>query len=316
MNTKTIFAGIFGVLAMLAAPVAHSAEWKPSSPITLTIGFGPGGSTDTLGRVIANHIEKSKGWTVVVKNRGGGGGTVMLASLMRQNPDGLNIGMAISLGVILNVATRKDTPFQLDSFDYLATVTTGHLVLVTKTDAPYNDIKGLVAFAKKNGGAAVASNGKSADMILRAISKKEGVSIRPVPTKGGAEVMKQVLGGHVAAGFDGGRHMKYLAAGTVKVLATMNRSRHPGALNQPTLTEQGYPFPVEPTWFAAAPAGLPKDVKAALVAALKDAILSPAVKKIVEKSFKLKVNNLGPDGAVELFNGGLKAVHALVEASK
>ncbi len=307
---------MLAVAALLAAAATQAAGWKPSGPITLTIGFGPGGSTDTMGRLIAKHIEKSKGWTVVVKNRGGGGGVVMLTGLQRQKPNGLNIGMAVSTGVIVAVGTRKATPFKLNSFDYLGTVTTGHLVIIAKGDTPYNDIPGLVAFAKKNGGASVTSNGLSANLILKAISKTNGVNIRAVPTKGGAESIKQVLGGHVDAGFDGGRHMKYLKSGDLKVLATTSVHRHPIATKQPTLQEQGFPYSVAPTWFAAAPAGLPKNVKAALAKAFDEAINSDDVRKIVEKRFRLKVNNLGPGGATKLFNSGLGELKDLIAASK
>ena len=214
MNIRSAFIGICALLAVLAAPAVDAAGWKPSGPITLTIGFGPGGSTDTMGRLIAKHMEKSKGWTVVVKNKGGGGGSVMLTALARQKPNGNNIGMAVILGPILDIATRKNTPFTLKSFDFIGTVARGHLVLIAKGDAPYNNIKELVAYAKKKkGGVAISSNGKSGNLILRAISKQDGVNLRAVPTKGGAASVKQVLGGHVAAGFDGGRHMKYLKSG-------------------------------------------------------------------------------------------------------
>ncbi len=187
-------AAIIASAAFLAAPSA-GAEWKPSGPITLTIGFGPGGSTDTMGCLIAANLEKIRGWTIVVKNKGGGGGVVMLKGLMQKKPDGQNIGMAVSTGVVQAVATRKPPPFQLDSFDYLATVANGHLVIVTQGSRPYNDIAGLIAFAKKNGGAAVASNGLTGNMLLKVWSS--GVNLRAVPTKGGGEVMKQILGGHV-----------------------------------------------------------------------------------------------------------------------
>ena len=115
MKFKLAAAAIFASAAFLAAPSVQ-AEWKPSGPITLTIGFGPGGSTDTMGRLIAANIEKTRGWTVVVKNKGGGGGVVMLKGLMQKKPDGQNIGMAVSTGVVLAVATRKPAPFQLNSF--------------------------------------------------------------------------------------------------------------------------------------------------------------------------------------------------------
>ena len=315
MKFKLAAAAIFASAAFLAAPSVQ-AEWKPSGPITLTIGFGPGGSTDTMGRLIAANIEKTRGWTVVVKNKGGGGGVVMLKGLMQKKPDGQNIGMAVSTGVVLAVATRKPAPFQLNSFDYLATVATGHLVIVTQGSRPYNDIAGLIAFAKKNGGAAVASNGLTGNMLLKVLSKSSGANLRAVPTKGGGEVMKQLLGGHVAAGFDGGRHMRYMKDGTIKVLATLSRSRHPLAMNQKTLREQGFNYPVEPTWFAAAPKGLPADVKATLAKAFDDAINSDEVKKIVAKRLRMQVRNLGPEGTGKLINEGLGSLNNLIAASK
>ncbi|MCC2096903.1 MAG: tripartite tricarboxylate transporter substrate binding protein [Hyphomicrobiales bacterium] len=303
--------------AAVAIQTANAAEWKPSGPITLNIGFGPGGSTDTMGRLIAQYLEKSKGWTVVPRNRPGGGGAVMAAGLIREKPDGLSLGMAVSESIILNIATRKNTPYKINSFDYLGTVTVGHLTIVAKKDAPFNNIAELVAFAKKNkNGATLGVNGKSAELIVRAIAKRNKVSLRPVPAKGGAEALKQILGGHTNAGFDGGRHMRYLKSGEVKVIATTNTARHPIAKDQPTLTEQGYEFSVQPWWFIAAPKGLPANVKSTLSAAIAEAIKSPKVKELVEKRFQLSLTNLGPEGTEKMMNEGLSHLEGLLKATR
>ncbi|MGE3644629.1 MAG: Bug family tripartite tricarboxylate transporter substrate binding protein [Beijerinckiaceae bacterium] len=303
------------VMALSALQPAVAAEWKPSGPITLNIGFGPGGSTDTMGRLIAQYLEQSKGWTVVPRNRPGGGGAVMAASLIRDKPDGLSLGMAVSESIILNVATRKNTPYTVASFDYLGTVTVGHLTMLAKKDAPYNNIAELVAFASKNNGATVSANGKASELIVRAIAKRTKISLRPVPAKGGAEGIKNILGGHTNAGFDGGAHMKYLASGDMKVIATANSKRHPVAKDQPTLTEQGYKFAVEPWWFIAAPKGLPADAKATLAKAIDEAVKSPKVKELVEKRFQLEVTNLGPDGTAKMMTEGLEGLKNLIAAS-
>lgn len=316
MKIRTALVGICASLALIAAPAAHAADWKPTKPITVTIGFGPGGSTDTMGRLIAKHIEESKGWTLVVKNRGGGSGSVMLAALKRQKPDGYNLGMAVSVGVQTAIASRKSITFGIDDFDYLGTVTTGHLVLIAKGDAPYDDVNGLIAFAKKNGGATIAANGTTADLFARYIANVSGANIRPVPTKGGAESLKQVLGGHVSAGFDGGPHMQYLESGAVKVLGTMSEERHPIVKDKPTIKEQGFKYSVAPTWFICAPKGLPADVTATLAQAFDEAVRSEEVRRLVKASYHLEVNNRGPEGTTKLMTRSLGELKGLIEAAK
>ncbi|MEE4601774.1 MAG: tripartite tricarboxylate transporter substrate-binding protein, partial [Desulfobacteraceae bacterium] len=84
------------VLGMILSPaMGLSEDWAPKGSIKLQIGFGAGGSTDTLGRIVAAKVEENTGWNVVVENKPGGGGVAMLSGLMNAKPDGSTLGLAV-----------------------------------------------------------------------------------------------------------------------------------------------------------------------------------------------------------------------------
>lgn len=303
---------LFGLAATLAFAGNALADWKPSGPIKLEIGFGAGGETDTLGRSIAKAMEDKTGWDVIAENKPGGGGVAMFTGVSAAKPDGLTLGMGVSMPVLINLVLRGDKlPFKLDSFDYLGTVTLAQLAIIAKKDAPYDDLAGLVAYSKAQGGIPVAFDAKPQELILRAINKKDGAGFRPVSSKSSAEMIQNLLGGHVAASFSAGAHIEYLKSGDVKMLASANATRHGYAPDTKTLGEQGYPLSVDPWFYFAAPAGLPADAKAALSKALADAIATPTVGHLVTKAMQNEVRNLGPDGTRKMMETGMDKVKVL-----
>jgi tripartite-type tricarboxylate transporter receptor subunit TctC len=95
--------------AAVAMPGAALADWQPDGPITLQVGFGAGGSTDTLARAIAAKMEENTGWNVIVENRPGGGGIAMFSTLVNAEADGQLIGMGVTIPTLINLAERGDT---------------------------------------------------------------------------------------------------------------------------------------------------------------------------------------------------------------
>lgn len=302
----------FGLLAALATAAPALADWKPSGPVKLEIGFGAGGETDTLGRAIVAEMEKQTGWDVIAENKPGGGGVAMFTGVAAAAPDGLTVGMGVSMPVLINLVLRGDKlPFKLDSFDYLATVTRAQVAIVAKADAPFDDLAGLVAHSKANGGAPVAFDAKPQELILRAINKQDDAGIRPVSAKSSAEMIQNVLGGHVVASFAAGAHIEYLKSGALKVLASANADRHSYAPDTRTLREQGYDLAVDPWFYFAAPTGLPADAGAALAKALDAAIGSKPVKDLVANAFRADTTNLGADGTRKMMEDGIGNVKVL-----
>ena len=303
---------LFGICFSVIISTAAVADWTPSGPINLQIGFGAGGSTDMLGRAIGKEIEDQYGWKVVVENKPGGGGRAMFTKIAVAKPDGLKIGMGVSMPTLINLVMRGDKlTFDLDSFDYLATVANAQLAMVARSDAPFDDIAGLIEHSKSKGGALVAFDAKPQELVMKIIDGKSGAGFKLVSTESGAEMIQNLLGSHVDAAFNGGPHIQYLESGDLKMLASVSASRFNYSPDTKTLIEQGYQIYVDPWWYIAAPAGLPSDAKETLAKAFNSAINSENVSKVVQNVLKLQPNNLGPEGSKEMMVGGLANIAIL-----
>lgn len=298
------------ILSMTIAGTA--AAWEPSGPLKLQIGFGAGGETDTIGRVIAQALEEQTGWSVVAENKPGGGGIAMFTGIAAMPADGTVIGMGVNMPVMVNLVLRGDElSFDLDSFDYLATVARIPLAIIAASDAPYDDINGLVAWSKENDGAAVAFDAKPQELILKGIDKQESAGFKLISTKSSAEMIQYLLGGQVDASFAAGTHIPYLEKGDIKMLASANSERHDYAPDTETLLEQGYNLFSDPWFYFAAPAGLPEEARTALAEALDRALQTDQVKKVVSNTLSAQPRNLGPSGTREMFDDGMGGVKVL-----
>lgn len=294
---------------MTMAGPALAQDWAPSGSLELQIGFGAGGETDTLGRVIAATMEEQTGWNVVPQNKPGGGGIAMFSGLLNADADGSVIAMGVSMPVLINLTLRGDQlPFDLDSFDYLGTVTRAQLAIIAKDDAPFDDIASLVEYSKEQGGVPIAFDAKPQELMLMALNEQTGAGFKLVSTKSSAEMVQFVLGGQVQASFNAGTHIQYLEKGDVKMLASANADRHSYAPDTPTLQEQGYDLYTDPYFYFAAPTGLSDEVQAALATALDNAIKSEKVQDVVTNVMQNSTNNLGPDGTKQMMENGLNSV--------
>jgi len=315
-NSKLFYLCFSMLCMMLFTGLAQAGQWSPKGSITMQVGFGPGGSTDIITRLLAAQVEKMTGWNIVVENKPGGGGVAMLSGLMHKKPDAMTFGVAVNMPIMMNLAMRGDKlPFTIDSFDYIDTITKGELAIVAKADAPFNDFEGLLAHIKATGDP-IAFDAKPQQMILTAIGKQTGIKMKLVSNKSGAEVVQSLLGGHTIAGCTAGEHIKYLKSGDLKLIAVMNKQRHGYAPETKTLIESGYNFYVSPMYYIAAPKGLPADAKDAVTKAFAAASQSEEVKEGLLNIIKVGPINLGPVGTKEMLTTGLKDIKVLIEASK
>jgi tripartite-type tricarboxylate transporter receptor subunit TctC len=312
MKLRALIANAAAAVIISAAISGTASAWEPQGPLKLQIGFGAGGETDTIGRVIAAALEEQTGWNVVAENKPGGGGIAMFTGIAAMPADGSVIGMGVNMPVMINLVLRGDElPFDLDSFDYLATVGRAPLAIIARADAPYDDVNGLAAWSRENDGAAIAFDAKPQELILRGIDKQEDAGFKLVSTKSAAEMLQYVLGGQVAASFSAGTHIAYMESGDVKMLASANSERHDYAPDVRTLREQGYDLFSDPWFYLAAPAGLPEDAKAALAEALDKALASDEVRKVVSNTLSSEPRNLGPEGTSRMFVEGMEGVEIL-----
>jgi len=310
MNIKTWAAGIVVGLTLTFATTAQ-AEWAPKGPLTIEIGFGAGGSTDTVGRIVAKVMKEQTGWNVIAENKPGGGGIAMFTGIANRPADGQTIGLGVNMPILVNLVTRPaEMAFDLDSFDYLGTAGRAQLAMIARSDAPFDDVAGLIQYAKANN-APIAFDAKPQELAMRQVMQAAGVEFQFLSTKGGAENVQLILGGQAIAGFEAGEHLSFLDAGQLKMIASMNNARHNYAPDTPTLIEQGYPIYVDPVYFFAATKGTPDDAREALSKALANALASEEVATVVQNSLKSPILNMGPEGTEAMLRDGLSNVAQL-----
>lgn len=304
LKSKILGLGVAALMA-LSAPLS-AAEWAPNGPLTIQIGFGAGGSTDTMGRVVANVIEKNTGWNVVVENKPGGGGVAMFTGLSQMPPRGKIIGMGVSIPVLVQLVQRGDQlPFDVDSFDYLGTVAKAELALVASKDAPFDDLEGMIAYSKEQSGIPVATMAPPQVLMMNQAMAATDSTFNLVTADGGAEVMKLILGGQVLAGFGSGEHFPYLESGDMKVIASANQSRLSYAPDVKTFTESGVAAYVDPVFFFAMTKGTDPAAVTAISAAIEAAMSAPEVIEIVRNAVQGAPINMGVDGTRQMMVDGL-----------
>ncbi len=275
-------------LAALLSPA--SAQTFPERPITLIIPFAAGGSTDLVGRVVAEKMSEGLGQQVIVDNRGGAGGNLGAAAVAKAAPDGYTILMGTVATHALNPAVYTKMPYDaVKDFAPISLLVTVPNVLVVNPSVPANTTQELIDLIKKNPGKysyASSGNGTPLHLSGELFKTMAGVDIVHVPYKGAGPALVDVLGGQVPILFDNlPSSTEHIKSGKLKGLAVTSPKRAPVFPDLPTMAET-LPGYETYTWNALfAPAGTPKDVVAKLNAEANKAVNDPAVKaKLAEFS--------------------------------
>lgn len=312
MKLKTQILALGAAAMMVFSAPATAQDWEPDGPLTIQIGFGAGGSTDTMGRVLANVMEQNTGWDIVVENKPGGGGVAMFTGLSQMPPRGKTIGMGVSIPVLVQLVQRGDQlPFNQDDFDYLGTIAKAELALVASKDAPFDDLEGMVDYAKEQGQLPVATMAPPQVLVMNATSRTTGAEFNLVTADGGAEVIKLILGGQVLAGFASGEHFPYLESGDMKVITGANQERLSYAPDVKTFVDNGIGVFVDPVFFLAMTKGTEPAAVAAIAAAIDEAVKSDDIAEIVQNAVKGDPINMGPEGTHQMMTDGLAAAKIL-----
>jgi tripartite-type tricarboxylate transporter receptor subunit TctC len=266
------------------AATGAQAQNFPTKPITIVIGFPPGGPTDTVGRVIAEHMRGTLGESVVVENKAGAAGTLGLTHVFRADPDGhtLYVGnWTVNVGAVRTF----EVPYNpLTGFEPVALLTTSKLWLVARPDLPAKNAKELIDWLKANpgkGNAASVGVGSAAHVCLVDFMQRSGTKFQVVTYRGGAPAMQDVAGGQADfACLEAGQTLGLYRAGKVKIVGVASKTRFPAAQEVPTLGEGGLPGAEIDFWHGLwAPKNTPKAVVDKINDAVKKAFADPAVQK-------------------------------------
>jgi tripartite-type tricarboxylate transporter receptor subunit TctC len=271
-------------LSTLAAPAFAQAPW-PSKPIKLVVPYAPGGSTDVVGRVIAEYLGQRLGQNIVVENRPGKGASIGTSQVAKAAPDGYTL-------LVSNISSFAIAPPLYGDLDYDPVKDFTHItlasfnpsVLVVNPSFPAKTLAEYVAYAKAHPDKlafATSGPGSSNHILGTMLGLKAGIKLVHVPYRGAGPAMQDTIAGNVPSMFDSlPSAAPHIKAGKVRALAVSGVERNPSFPDVPTMKESGYPDLVSYSWFGlSGPARLPAPIVERLAKEMQLVLKDPAVIK-------------------------------------
>ncbi|MGE5149180.1 MAG: Bug family tripartite tricarboxylate transporter substrate binding protein [Rhodospirillaceae bacterium] len=263
-----------------------SAEW-PERSVRIVAPFAPGGTADTLGRLVAAHLSERLKQSFVVENKPGAGGAVGSELVAKSDPDGYTFVVSGIASHVIAPNLPRGTPYDpLKDFTHIALFGGPPAVFAVNPDLPAKTLKEFVALAKSQPGKLTygsPGNGTQGQLVAELFKREAGIDLVHVPYKGASRAVQDLLGGQIssvsttlttASGQIKGGRARGLALSSAKRLAD-----YPDI---PTFAEQGYPNIIGTVWFSlSGPAGVPADIVNKLNAEVRAALKSPQVRERV-----------------------------------
>jgi tripartite-type tricarboxylate transporter receptor subunit TctC len=260
-------AALIGVVGFVSSAQAQSDF--PNHPIRILVGFPPGGSTDVLSRTLAQEARQALGQDVVIINKPGATGAIAAIEVANSPADGYTLGVTPSSTMTLAHQLQNIRSDLLESTSALISVGSQRTGIAVAADSEFATFQDLIARARREPGKisiGVPGSGTMSDLMCRSLFREAGVDINIVPFNGDAPVATAVLGGHVQVGsFSAGGWNPLIAAGKMRLLASLEETRADLAPNTPTLIELGYPIKGGTIQYMYAPKGVPPAILARLI---------------------------------------------------
>lgn len=273
--------GLGGGLALLASRPAMADAAYPNRTIKLIVPYPPGGTTDLLGRFIADRIKSGLNATVIVENKPGAGSTLGADLVAHAPPDGYTLLLATSTTLAIDKSLYKKLPYDpVKDFAAISLVASVPFALIVNPLIPAKTLSEFIAYAKANPGLAYGSAGNGSPQHLGAelLKTQAGIDIRHVPYRGSVPAMLDVIANHISFMIvDLEPALPQIKAGKVRVLGVTTPKRVAVAPDIPTMAESGLPGYQLIAWQGlVAPAGTPRDVVDALAAQIAKMLADPA----------------------------------------
>jgi tripartite-type tricarboxylate transporter receptor subunit TctC len=273
-----------GGLAVLAGRPALAQAAYPSRNIKMIVPYPPGGTTDLLGRLIADQIKGGLNAVVVVENKPGAGTTLGAEQVARSEADGYTLLMATSTTLAINKTLYKKLPYDpVKDFAPIALVAGVPFALIINPKLPVDDLAGFIAYAKANPGLAYGSAGNGSPQHLGAemLKSAANIDIRHVPYRGSIPAMLDVIAGHIPfMVVDLQPALQQIKEGKVRVLGVTTPKRVAAAPGIPTIAEGGLPGYELVAWQGVvAPAGTPRPIVDTLAAQIAKLLSDPATRE-------------------------------------
>jgi tripartite-type tricarboxylate transporter receptor subunit TctC len=270
------------LLALVLAASAEAQQAFPNKPVTVIVPYAPGGGVDIMIRAVAAELTQKWGKAVIVENKPGAGTLIGAEFVARAAPDGYTLLATVDQTIVANRFLYKKLPYDPDkSFSPISMMVESDHILVAKNGLPVNDLRELVATAKREKGKlnyGSYGEGSQPMLVYSLLNEREGLDILQVPYKGIAPVMTALIAGEVdMATASAGVAGELLRGKRIKALAIAGKKRSPQFPDVPTTAEQGYPYLRATIWYGLlGPAAMPPEIVGKINADVTAILKSPA----------------------------------------
>jgi tripartite-type tricarboxylate transporter receptor subunit TctC len=287
MNRRDFARGL-AATPFLPALAGAQATWNPERPIRFVVGFAPGGSTDSSGRVVADGISGLLGQPVVVENRVGASGNIGSEFVARSAPDGYTF-------VVASVGTHATNQFLFRNMGFhvvrdftpVSLVVVSGALLAVHPSVPVRNLPEFIAHAKANPGKlnmGTSGPGSTQHFAGALFEQRTGVQFTHIPYRGGAPAMADLIAGRLDVLFAPlAESLSFARAEQIRPLGTTRPERMPSLPDLPAIAETvpGYNFS---SWIGIfGPAGLPQPVVSRVSAAIAEAVRTPRTRERLEQ---------------------------------
>lgn len=267
---------------------AQEAAW-PQKPVRIVVPFAAGGSSDALGRLVANGLTEIFKQSFVIENRGGAGGVLGSQIVSKSAPDGYTLVIS---GVASHVIAPLENPKVFDpvkDFTHIAILGGPPIALAVNASVSATDVKSFIEMAKRTPqGISWGSPGQGTHgyLIGEAFEVLTKTPMQHIAYKGAAPAVADLVAGHIPASFTTlSTAATQVKSGKVRLLAASSAKRLPAFPDVPTFTELGYPTLTGVTWFSlSGPAGMPPELVARINAAVRKVMSSPQAQEQLIKT--------------------------------
>jgi tripartite-type tricarboxylate transporter receptor subunit TctC len=309
MCKRGLAAVMLGALLIAGAGAAKAQDWL-QRPVRIVSPFAAGGSSDTMGRIVAEALTQRLQQSFYIENRGGAGGLIGTAAVANAPPDGYTF-LISSIGThVIAPATSPNPGYDpIASFTHVAFVGGPPTVIVVNPALGVRSLNQLLALLNTRGEAlpyVSPGPGTIGNLIAEFWAEKEGVRLAHVAYKGAGQAITDLVAGHVQMGaMTWTAALGQMQAKTVIPLAVSSGRRMGGFADVPTLRELGYPDLAVTTWFGfAAPAGLPRPIALRMNQAIEGVLdAAPVRDRLLAEGFELE--KMSPEALTAFIRDGL-----------
>jgi len=269
------------LVGLLLLGLVHLAQAWPDRPVRIIVPFAPGGSADTLGRLVAQKLAEQLKSSFIVENRAGAGGAIGSELAARAAPDGHTLVVSGIASHVIASLLPQGTPYDpVRDFSHIALFGGPPAVLAVHPSLAAKDLREFVLLSKtKPLSYGSPGNGTQGQLVAELFKRQAGIDMVHVPYKGASGAVTDLIAGHIpVVSTTLTTAAAQIRAGRARGLAISAASRLPEFPDIPTFAELGYPGLVATVWFSlSGPANLPADIVARLNAEVNRALAAPDV---------------------------------------